>query len=49
MRFLVQLKIGARKSRSQFRNKLFAAVTFIAPAFAAKIAIEALRVFRQIV
>jgi hypothetical protein len=44
----VQFEIGTQESRSQLGNELFAAVTFIAPALAAKVTVKALRVFRPV-
>ena len=44
-RLLVQFEIGTEESRPQLGNKLFAAVTFIAPALAAEVTVKALRVF----
>jgi hypothetical protein len=48
-RLLMQFKIGAQKSGAKLGNKFFAAVTFIAIVFAAKITIKALRCFVQCV
>ena len=45
-RLLVQFEIGTQESRSQLGNEFFAAITFIAPLLAAKVAVEALRVLR---
>jgi hypothetical protein len=45
-RLLVQFEIGTQESRSQLGNELFAAVAFIAPAFATKVTVKPLCVFR---
>ena len=47
-RLLMQFEIGTQESRAKLGNKFFAAVTFIAPLLAAKVAVEALRVLRPV-
>src|ERR1035438_7923643 len=47
-RFLLQFEVGAQESRAQLGNEFLAAVTFIAPALAAEVAVEALRVLRPV-
>ena len=47
-RLLLQFEISTQESRPQLGNELFAAVTFIAPTLAAKVAVKALSVFRPV-